>query len=89
MSSSFGSFDLSIGYPVELDDSTRATVYRSVGSDFTNPVVVLDVENKDVLDLRRDNRYIVRPIQDRRQLRSKRIKMSMMSDRLWTSYVAI
>ncbi len=79
-----------VGSPVELNNDSDAIVYRSNGFDFTHPVVMQKTAQEDIVfDLRNLGQYITKPLQDNRQQRSRRIRMSSMHNRLWMEGVLV
>ncbi len=70
-----------VGTKVQLDDGTRATVLRSTGSSYLQPVVKLDSPAQTLIDLRFSDHKILQP--DESDSRYRRLPKSSLSQVLW------
>lgn len=70
-----------VGTKVRLDDGTIATVVRSTGSSYLQPVVQLDSPERTLVDLRFSDRLILQP--DESNTRYRRLSKSLLSQILW------
>ncbi len=90
----FGYFDLAcvqglvaaasiypVGTKVQLDDGSRATVLRSTGASYLQPVVKLESLGQALIDLRFSERKILQP--DESDSRYRRLPKSSLSQVLW------
>lgn len=70
-----------VGSKVLLDDGTSATVLRSTGQTYLQPVVQLDTPEKTLIDLRFSERIILQP--DENDPRYRRLSKSSLAQVLW------
>ncbi|MDX1925492.1 MAG: HD domain-containing phosphohydrolase [Pirellulaceae bacterium] len=70
-----------VGTKVLLDDGTRATVVRSNGALYLQPIVQLDLPEQTMIDLRLSDRSILQP--DESDGRYQRLSKSMFWQVLW------
>lgn len=70
-----------VGTKVQLDDGTRATVVRSTGPSYLQPVVQLDSADKTLIDLRFSQRIILQPFES--DSRFRRLPKSLLTEILW------
>ncbi len=71
-----------VGSQVRLDDSSTATVLRSTGASYLEPVVQLHDAAKTIIDLRFSARIIIAPIDDSNRYR--RLSKTILDNVLWT-----
>jgi HD-GYP domain-containing protein (c-di-GMP phosphodiesterase class II) len=70
-----------VGTRVRLDDGSSATVFRSTGRTYLQPVVQLDSPSEALVDLRFSDRTILRP--DEGSSRYRRLLRSSLDQVLW------
>ena len=70
-----------VGTQVRLDDGTRATVFRSTGRTYLQPVVRLDAPPQSLIDLRFSERFILQP--EESDSRYRRLPKSSLVQILW------
>ena len=70
-----------VGTKVQLDDGTKATVLRSTGRSYIQPVVQLDSPEQKLIDLRFSDRIILQP--DESDSRYRRLPRSSFVQVLW------
>ena len=70
-----------VGTRVQLDDGSCATVLRSTGRSYLQPVVKLDSPSQTIIDLRFSDRVILQP--DESSSRYRRLPKSSLAHVLW------
>ncbi len=70
-----------VGTKVWLDDGSTATVFRSTGASYLQPVVQLDSPEQTLIDLRFSDRNILQPYEH--NARYRRLPKSLLSQVLW------
>jgi HD-GYP domain-containing protein (c-di-GMP phosphodiesterase class II) len=70
-----------VGTKVQLDDGTSATVVRSNGPSYLQPVVQLELPGQALIDLRFSDRNVLQP--DESEGRYRRLPKSSLSQVLW------